>query len=585
MKRYETLERQLCSSRSAALVPPPFRPAVGSHAPAARRMTAIPVSRLRPPNVSILFGVAAPPAEDDARAIDDRARASPSCLLVELALRPGETSPEGGGGRVTLAQRACAPRWEYLFRLDAREAATSRGVVTVLDTSVRFHRGGCVLARVELPTLFATGGGLPATRVDPPVAPASVACPSPSRLHHLVPSPAAPLWVDRAEALVRDPPRALALSRVAQLLLLLDVCAVVLFVLFVGSSRRRRRSRVEMEDDLADDVDAPPETRETRAGSRAASPTATLPISPSSLSLSSFSSSSERGTTALARAEDEEEEEEVFPRDDDPPSPSFLPTATPPRWNIVDDVDAPCDPRERRDWCISAVVRGDLAHGGVDETDLVTAFLAAPPRPCGWDRNLDPNVEAAAAEDRDASFEDDEDAGASSADDEDGLLCREARVVVPVPANEKSRLARRRRQSRPFRLRMWGRSMPGATARLLLRDLSRCAQFAGATMRTFAPGTFESPTPRLPLSVAPAASFGRRQIPETAASAPAGVATIGSAAAAARGGGRGGWAAAMRQFAAAAAPPATAADAADATDLFRDGWEGSRRDSKGRLAR
>ena len=59
MKRYETLERQLCSSRSAALVPPPFRPAVGSHAPAARRMTAIPVSRLRPPNVSILFGVAA----------------------------------------------------------------------------------------------------------------------------------------------------------------------------------------------------------------------------------------------------------------------------------------------------------------------------------------------------------------------------------------------------------------------------------------------------------------------------------------------------------------------------------------------
>ena len=118
--------------------------------------------------------------------------------------------------------------------------------------------------------------------------------------------------------------------------------------------------------------------------------------------------------------------------------------------------------------------------------------------------------------------------------------------------------------------------MPGATARLLLRDLRRCAQFAGATMRTFAPGTFESPSPRLPRSVAPAA-------PETAASAPAGVATIGSAAtAAARGGGRRGWAAAMREFAAAAAPPATAADA---NDLFRDGWEGSRRDSKGRLAK
>ena len=111
----------------AALVPPPSRPAVSSHAPAARRMTAIPVSRLRPPNVSILFGVAAPPAEDDARAIDDRARASPSCLLVELALRPsssaaGETAAEGGG-RVTLARRACAPRWEFLFRLNAREAA------------------------------------------------------------------------------------------------------------------------------------------------------------------------------------------------------------------------------------------------------------------------------------------------------------------------------------------------------------------------------------------------------------------------------------------------------------------------------
>ena len=68
-------------------------------------MTAIPVSRLRPPNVSILFGVAAPPAEDDARAIDRRARASPSCLLVELALRPsssaeGETAVEGGGAMV-----------------------------------------------------------------------------------------------------------------------------------------------------------------------------------------------------------------------------------------------------------------------------------------------------------------------------------------------------------------------------------------------------------------------------------------------------------------------------------------------------
>ena len=552
--------------------------AVRSHAPAARRMTAIPVSRLRPPNVSILFGVAAPPAEDDARAIDDRARASPSGLVVELALRPsssaaGETAAEGGG-RVTLARRACAPRWEFLFRLDAREAATSRGVVTVLDPSVCSHSGGCVLARVELPALpggEAGGGGLPATRVDPPVAPATVACPvasqSPSRLH-LLPSPAAPLWVDRAEALVRDPPRALALSRVAQLLLLLDVCVVALFVLFAGSSRRRRRSRVEMENDLADDVDAAPETR---ARSRAASPTAmaTSHPSPSSLSLSSFSSSSDRGTTALGRAE----EEEVFP-DDDPPSPSFLPTATPPRWTIVADVDAPCDPHERRDWSISAVVREDLTHGGVHETDLVTAFLAAPPRPCGRDRKLDPSLEAA-AEDRDVSFEDDEDAGVSSADDdEDGLLCREARVVVPVPA-EKSR-----RKSPAFRVKMWGRSMPGATARLLLRDLRACAQFAGATMRTFAPGTFESPgNPSLPLSVAPAVAA-----PGTAASAPAGVPTMGSAAAAAaaRGGGRRGWAAAMREF---AAPPATAADA-DATDLFRrEGWEGSRRDSKGRLAK
>ena len=35
--------------------------------------------------------------------------------------------------------------------------------------------------------------------------------------------------------------------------------------------------------------------------------------------------------------------------------------------------------------------------------------------------------------------------------------------------------------------------MPGATAQLLLRDLRRCAQFAGATMRTFAPGTFSLP--------------------------------------------------------------------------------------------
>ena len=495
-------------------------------------MTAIPVSRLRPPNVSILFGVAAPPAEDDARAIDHRARASSPCLLVELALRPsssaaGETAVEGAAGRVTLAQRACAPRWEFLFRLDAREAATSRGVVTVLDPSVRSHRGGCVLARVELPTLPAVrggggsgGGGLPATRVDPPVAPATVACPvsspSPSRLHLHLPSPAAPLWVDRAEALVRDPPRALALSRVAQLLLLLDVCVVALFVLFAGSSRRRRRSRVEMEDDLADDVDAAPETR---ARSRAASPTAMLPPSPSSLSLSSFSSSSERGTTALGRAE----EEEVFP-DDDPPSPYFLPTATPPRWTIVADVDAPCDPHERRDWSISAVVREDLTHGGVHETDLVTAFLAAPPRPCGRDRNLDPSVEAAALDRDDVSFEDDEDAGVSSADDdEDGLLCREARVVVPVPA-EKSR-----RKSPAFRVKMWGRSMPGATARLLLRDLRACAQFAGATMRTFAPGTFESPgNPSLPLSVAPAVA-----VPGTAASAPAGVPTMGSAAAAA----------------------------------------------------
>jgi hypothetical protein len=38
----------------------------------------------------------------------------------------------------------------------------------------------------------------------------------------------------------------------------------------------------------------------------------------------------------------------------------------------------------------------------------------------------------------------------------------------------------------------------------------------------------------------------------------------------------------MREF---AAPPAPAPDA-DATDLFRrEGWEGSRRDSKGRLAK
>ena len=199
------------------------------------------------------------------------------------------------------------------------------------------------------------------------------------------------------------------------------------------------------ETSVADDVDAAPETR---ARSRAASPTAmaTSHPSPSSLSLSSFSSSSERGTTALGRAE----EEEVFP-DDDPPSPSFLPTATPPRWTIVADVDAPCDPHERRDWSISAVVRTDLTHGGVHETDLVTAFLAAPPRPCGRDRNLDPSLEAAAEDRDDVSFEDDEDAGVSSADDdEDGLLCREARVVVPVPA-EKSR-----RKSPAFRVKMWG---------------------------------------------------------------------------------------------------------------------------------
>ena len=106
----------------------------------------------------------------------------------------------------------------------------------------------------------------------------------------------------------------------------------------------------------------------------------------------------------------------------------------------------------------------------------MTAFLAAPPRPCGRDRNLDPNVEA--SEDRDdASFEDDEDRDASFEDDEDGLLCREEAVPVVVPApgeKSKSRLARRR-ASPPFRLKMWGRSMPGATARLLLRDLRRCA--------------------------------------------------------------------------------------------------------------
>ena len=123
--------------------------------------------------------------------------------------------------------------------------------------------------------------------------------------------------------------------------------------------------------------------------------------------------------------------------------------------------------------------------------------------------------------------------------------------------------------------------MPGATARLLLRDLRACAQFASATMRTFAPGTFESQCPpSLPLSVAPGCGCS-------------GDCGVGSGGCPYDGLGGGGGGARRRSTRVGrgdarvrgAAPPATAADA-DATDLFRrEGWEGSRPGQQGRLAR
>ena len=240
-------------------------------------------------------------------------------------------------------------------------------------------------------------------------------------------------------------------------------------------------------------------------------------------------------------------------------------------------------------------MRGDLTHAGAEETDLVTAFLAAPPRGCGRDVDFDPDPHD---DDPFDPFSDDEEVVVSlSDDDEEGITCRErtlhaaagstpAANITKLAAGRKSR--RSRRQS-PFTLRMWGRSMPGHTSRALLRDLSKCAQFAGATLRLFAPGSSAAngggiPEPRLPLSVAAAQ-------PETAGSFDRPVPrlpTVGSAAGATKRA-RGGWTAAVAQFAAAAAPPATAPSGCDkgddATALFRKGWEGSRRDSKGRLAK
>lgn len=134
---------------------------------------AIRASNLRPPNLAILFGRASrDPAEES----------SSACLRVELALRPvggiGIESQRPTHSPRVLVERACPPRGEFLFRLDASEAATSRAVVTVVDPSVRSSSGGidrgCVLARVELPV---TDRPATATRLDPPLAPAHVVCP------------------------------------------------------------------------------------------------------------------------------------------------------------------------------------------------------------------------------------------------------------------------------------------------------------------------------------------------------------------------------------------------------------------------
>ena len=56
-----------------------------------------------------------------------------ACLRVELALRPaggiGIESQRPTHSPRVLVERACPPRGEFLFRLDASEAATSRAVV------------------------------------------------------------------------------------------------------------------------------------------------------------------------------------------------------------------------------------------------------------------------------------------------------------------------------------------------------------------------------------------------------------------------------------------------------------------------
>ena len=538
---------------------------------------AIRASNLRPPNLAILFGRASrDPAEES----------SSACLRVELALRPAggigiESARPTHSPRV-LVERACPPRGEFLFRLDASEAATSRAVVTVVDPSVRSSSGGidrgCVLARVELPV---TDRPATATRLDPPLAPAHVVCPQSTYYTPRIFTVPDSVWVDRAEELLVAPPRALSLTRVASLLLFLDVCVLALFILFKSRPRGDRRAvaysptrAAEMPNARAIDADV---SMETHVRSESIVTASTLDLALSSSSSSSFEE--ERGTTRGAGA-------------DDPPSPSF---AAPERWNVVTDIDAPADIHEPNDWCISAVVRGDLTHAGAEETDLVTAFLAAPPRGCGRDVDFDPDPHD---DDPFDPFSDDEEVVVSlSDDDEEGITCRErtlhaaagstpAANITKLAAGRKSR--RSRRQS-PFTLRMWGRSMPGHTSRALLRDLSKCAQFAGATLRLFAPGSSAAngggiPEPRLPLSVAAAQ-------PETAGSFDRPVPrlpTVGSAAGATKRA-RGGWTAAVAQFAAAAAPPATAPSGCDkgddATALFRKGWEGSRRDSKGRLAK
>ena len=406
----------------AALVPPPSRPRSGhtrSRPPHDRHpRLAHAAERLDP--LQRRRATRRGRRARDRRSAARRPPASSSSSRSGL-LRPPREDREGRR-EVTLA-RACAPRWGLLFRLDAREAATSRGVITVL-VRPSVLTAAAVLAESgsrRSPRFGAAGREEGCgERVDPPVArdrrvPRRVQ--SPSRLH-LLPS-AAPLGSIEPRRSCATPAR--ARPRASPSCCSSSACRRGARRALRRSSRRRRsrggdggRSRRRRGRGAGD----------AREASRGGSDGEFHP-SPSSPSLSSFSSSSggERPPSPRRRRS--------FPTTV-PRAPSFLPTATPPRWNIVADVDPVRPSRRGRLVHLRGRPRG-RQPGGVEERTW--CVLAAPPRRAAG-RN---SIQTSGLRGPRRRVSKPRDGGVVEATD---TCCAEEAVPVVVPApGEKSRLA------------------------------------------------------------------------------------------------------------------------------------------------